>query len=32
MDIIVLQELIEYFNDPEDTQDKQLKKYEDYED
>ncbi|MCB8757963.1 ATP-binding protein [Planktothrix agardhii] len=32
MEIIVLQELIEYLNDPESTQKKQLKKYEDYED
>lgn len=32
MDIIVLQELIEYLNDPESTQKKQLAKYEDYED
>jgi hypothetical protein len=32
IDIIVLEELIEYLNDPEDTQEKQLKKYEDYED
>ena len=32
MDIIVLQELIEYLNDPESTQQKQLEKYEDYED
>lgn len=32
MEIIVLQELIEYLNDPESTQQKQLEKYEDYED
>lgn len=32
MDIIVLEELIEYLNDPQSTQEKQLKKYEDYED
>jgi hypothetical protein len=32
MDVIVLQELIEYLNDPESAQEKQLKKYEDYED
>lgn len=32
IEIIVLQELIEYLNDPESTQEKQLKKYENYED
>ncbi|MGB3401959.1 MAG: hypothetical protein WBA77_04650 [Microcoleaceae cyanobacterium] len=32
MDLIVLEELIEYLNDPQSTQDKQLKKYEEYED
>jgi hypothetical protein len=32
IEIIVLQELIEYLNDPESTQEKQLKKYENCED
>lgn len=32
MDMIVLKELIEYLNDPISTQEKQLQKYEDYDD